>query len=522
MVISSSAEQAHQNVPVIVMADLAAPAIRVSSNPFMKNALRVVGRVLTAVAFVGAITFVFVRMLPLNATTAGFFYLVAILTIATVGGLVESTIASIVAMLCFNFFFLPPVGTFTIADPQNWVALFAFLATSLVASQLSARAKRRTEEAVARQHEMEKLYSVSRALLLTDSTRPMGNQIVQSVAQAFGFSGVALYERNSNEVYRAAEGDLGDLDRKLREAALRSTSFRDEETGFTIAPVRLGGQPIGSLAIRDASLSDAALQSLLNLVAIGLERVLSQDALNRAEIARRSEELKSTLLDAIAHEFKTPLTSIKAVTTDLLSDDANQLPERQRELVSIADEGTDRLSKLVTEAIQLARIEGGQFRLNRGIHLPSALASAALRQMKSFTEGRDIHVSIAENLPPVWVDSDLIQMVISHLLDNALKYSPSGSPIGIEAHFIDGRVTISMSDQGPGISEDEQSRIFEKFYRGKEEGHLKGSGMGLAIAREIMSAHGEKIWVASSPGKGSKFVFSLPIASEGAPTNERR
>src|SRR5215472_8199558 len=125
MVISSPAEaQTHQDVSVIAMADLAAPAIRVSWNPLIKNALRIVGRVLAAVAFVSAVTFVFVRVLPLNATTAGFLYLVAILTIATVGGLVESTIASIVAMLCFNFFFLPPVGTFTIADPQNWVALF--------------------------------------------------------------------------------------------------------------------------------------------------------------------------------------------------------------------------------------------------------------------------------------------------------------------------------------------------------------------------------------------------------------
>jgi two-component system, OmpR family, sensor histidine kinase KdpD len=511
MPISSPAEaHAHQDVTVTAMAALAALAIQVFGDRFKKNALRVVGRVLAAVSFVGAITFVFFRVLPLTATTAGFFYLVAILTIATVGGLVESTIASIVAMLCFNFFFLPPVGTFTIADPQNWVALFTFLATSLVASQLSARAKRKTEEAVARQHEMEKLYSISRALLLTDPTRPMGNQIVQSVVQAFGFSAVALYERNSNEVYRAADGDLPDLDTKLRQAALRSTSFRDEENDFAIIPVRLGGQPIGSLAIRGSCLSDAALQSLLNLVAIGLERALSQETVNRAEVARRSEELKSTLLDALAHEFKTPLTSIKAVTTDLLSD---HLPDHQRELVTVADEGTDRLSKLVTDAIQLARIEGGQFRLNRGIHLPKVLVSAALGQMKPFTDGRGISVFVAEDLPPVWVDANLIQMVITHILDNALKYSPTGSPIAFAARATDGRVVISISDRGPGIREDEQSRIFEKFYRGRRESNLKGSGMGLAIAREIVKVHGGEIWVASRAGEGSEFSFSLPVAA---------
>ena len=266
--------------------------------------MRLAGRILVALGFIAAITFIFFRVLPVNATTTGFFYLVAILLIATAGGLVESTVASVVAMLCFNYFFLPPVGTFTIADPQNWVALFAFLATSLTASQLSVRAKRRTKEAIERQHEMERLYSVSRALLLTDPTRPMANQIVQNIAQAFEFPAVALYDRNSNEIYRAADGDLGEIEVKLREAALRSSSFRDGNTRFTITPIRLGGRPIGSLAIRDASLSDAALQSLLNLVAIGLERALSQEAVNRAEVARRSEELKSTLLDAIAHEFK--------------------------------------------------------------------------------------------------------------------------------------------------------------------------------------------------------------------------
>ena len=505
-------------------ANSARPEMHSVFRQVFRRVIRLVSRVLASLALIAAITFVFFRVLPVNATTTGFFYLVAILTIATVGGLVESTVASIFAMLCFNFFFLPPVGTFTIADPQNWVALFAFLATSLTASQLSARAKRKTGEAIARQHEMERLYSLSRALLLTDSRRPMANQVVQNIARAFEFPAVILYDRSSNEIYRAADGqgDFLEIDAKLREAALRSTSFRNGGSDFTIIPIRLGGRPIGSLAIRDSSLSDAALQSLLNLVAIGMERAASQEAVNRAEISRRSEELKSTLLDAIAHEFKTPLTSIKAVTTDLLSGPANQLAQHQRELVSIADEGTDRLSKLVNEAIQLARIEGGQFQLNRGIHAPRALISAALRQMKPFTEGREIKLSVSDNLPPVWVDADLIQIVITHLLDNALKYSPSSSPIAIDAYSSEDRVIIRIADQGPGISEEEQPRIFEKFYRGKGERNIKGSGMGLSIAREIMSAHGEEIWVTSKLGKGSEFDFSLPIAGEGATANERR
>ncbi len=493
-------------------ADNAVPEAYLPFRRFGKGAIHLAGRVLGALGLVAAITFLCFHLLHVNATTTGFVYLVAILMIATAGGLVESTITSIAAMLCFNYYFFPPIGTFTIANPQNWVALFAFLATSLTASQLSARAKRRTKEAIARQHEMEKLYSLSRTLLLTDVARPMANQIVQHVAQAFEFSAVGLYDRKSNEIYRAVEGEWPVIDNQLRDVAFRSTFFRDEHTGVIITPIRLGRQPIGSLAIRGSSLSDAALNSLLNIVAIGLERALSQEAVNRAEVARQSEELKSTLLDAIAHEFKTPLTSIKAVTTDMLSDPASELRQHQRELVSIADEGVDRLSKLVTEAIQLARIEGGTFRLNRGVHSSPSLILAALRQMKALTDGREIKLSVADDLPPVWVDEDLIQMVITHLLDNALKYSPSSSPISIAARAEDGRVIVSVSDRGPGISEEEQPRLFEKFYRGKGDRSLKGSGMGLAIAREIMAAHDEQIWVVSQPGQGSEFRFSLPVA----------
>ena len=241
--------------------------------------------------------------------------------------------------------------------------------------------------------------------------------------------------------------------------------------------------------------------------------------MNRAKVARQSEELKSTLLDAIAHEFKTPLTSIKAVTTDLLSEPAGELQQHHRELIGIADEGTDRLSRLVTDAIQLARIEGGTFRLHREVLFPAALAASALRQMKSLTDGRQITVTAADDLPLASVDADLIRMVITHLIDNALKYSPPGSPLAIGARVGEtaahNKVIVYVTDRGPGIAEEEQPRIFEKFYRGGSERNLTGTGMGLAIARAIVRAHGEDIWVTSKPGQGSEFAFSLPVARAG-------
>jgi two-component system sensor histidine kinase KdpD len=491
--------------------------IRSVSGGFLRQAGYLTLRLLLALSLVAAITFIFFRVIHVNATSVGFFYLVAILVIATVGGLIEATVSSIVAMLCFNFFFFPPIGTFTIADPQNWVALFAFFSTALTASQLSARLKRQRREALNRQHEMERLYALSRAILLTDATQPTAKQIAHQIANAFECPGVALFDRNTRDIYLAgpqAFPDLNALDAQLRHSALQSNVHREGDE-FLITPIRLGGEPIGSLALAHTFLSDAALQSLLNLVAVGLEKARAQEQANRAQVARQSEELKSTLLDAIAHEFKTPLTSIKAVTTDLLSNPDESLSHQQRGLVAIADEGADRLDRLVTEAIQLARIEGGKFQLNRGIQFPSSLISAALRQTKSLTDGRDLKVKLADDLPLVFVDAELIVLIIVHLIDNAVKYSRPGGPITVGAQVSEQGVIIRVTDQGSGISLDDQTHIFDKFYRGSNGQHLKGTGMGLAIAREIIRAHGEEIWVTSNPGQGSEFCISLPIAPAG-------
>jgi two-component system sensor histidine kinase KdpD len=497
------------------MADEASGRIERSSLLWV-GSMRIAGRlalqILISLGLVAAITVTFVRLIHANATTVGFSYLIVILMIASTWGFIESTVASVVAMLCFNYFFFPPIGTFAVADPHSWVALFAFLATSLTASQLSVRAKRRTKEAVDRQREIERLYTLSRSILLTEPTQPLAKQIARQIAQLFGFSVVAVYDRNSGETYRSDSGGLPDIEAKLRNAALQSAVFEDPTGKVIVTPVRLGAESIGSLALQGASLSDAALQSLLNLVAIALEKVRAQEAVNRAEVTRQSEELKSTLLDAIAHELKTPLTSIKAVTTDLL-DPASGLQQQYRELVTIADGGADRLSRLVTEAIQLARIEGGKFTLNKEIHFPSSLVSGVLRQMKSLTEGRDIKLDVPEELPAVMVDAELVQMVIRQLIDNALKYSPAAGSITIRAQAVNGQMNISVSDQGPGIPQSEQARIFERFYRNvKDHPRIKGTGMGLTIAREILRAHGCEIWVKSIPGKGSEFCFSLPIA----------
>jgi two-component system sensor histidine kinase KdpD len=474
-------------------------------------------RIAIVAGIVAAITWICFRAVSVNATTAGFAYLVAILFIAAKWGLVESITASIFAVLCFNFFFLPPVGTFSIADPQNWVALFAFLATSVTASRFSMQARRRTQEALDSQREMERLYALSRSILLIGPAQPVPKQLATQIAQGFSASAVALYDGGSGTIYRSGPEDFPDPHDQLRQAASQGTLFRDEATGTVVTAIRLGGQPIGSVGVRGAALSDSVLQGLANLIAIGLERARTQEAASKAEAARQSDELKSTLLDALAHEFKTPLTSIKAASTAMLSSSMLK-PEQQRELISVVDEEADRLSVLVTEAIQMARIEAGRVHLERESYPLQELVESALDKLRPMVRERSIDVKLAPDLPPVWVDRELIEIALRQLIDNALKYSPRDTPVSVAAESSDGRVIVSVADHGPGIPEEEQSRIFEKFYRAEASRHqIPGAGLGLVIAREIIQVHGGEIWVESKPNEGSSFRFSLPAVSPARP-----
>jgi len=469
-------------------------------------------RLAGSLALVAITTLVCRSWISVNSTTAGFAYLLGILAIATTWGLIESVIASVAAMLCFNFFFLPPIGKLTISDPQNWVALFAFLATALAASHLSDREKKQADEAKGRQRETEQLYALSRAILLTDPSQSVGSQAARHISEIFECPGVALYDAQTAEVFRGGADDLLDIEPKLKQVAVQGNNFVDPP--LFAAAILLGGQPIGSLALKGSRLSDGALQALLNLVAIALERVRMEETANRADAARQSEEFKSTLLDAIAHEFKTPLTSIKAASTSLLYDSPALSPQF-RELASIIDEETDRMNQLVTEAVRMSQIDAGKIRLERELlDVPQVLARV-LQHFESQASGRIMRLNPSPNLPQVSADSELLSLALRQLIDNALKYSPPASPIGIVADLEGERVVIRVHDRGPGIPERERERIFDKFYRRRGvKDQVPGTGLGLYIAREILRTHGGDLWIEGEPAEGSEFCAALPVRKE--------
>jgi two-component system sensor histidine kinase KdpD len=479
-------------------------------NPAMLTSLRQrIARIAAAIAIIAAITLLFYRWLPVNATTAGFAYLIGVLVIGANWGLTEAIIGSVLAVLCFDFFFLPPVWEFSIAESQDWIALFSFLVTSITASRLSAQARRRADEAQDSKEEMERLYALSRSILLTDAGQPISKQLTGLVARTFAAQAVALFDRSSGEIHRGGPEEFPALDEQLRAAALTGTQV--ESGGCVITAIRLGSEPIGSLGIAGVALSDSALQGVANLVAIGLEKARAQEAATRAEAARQSDELKSLLLDAIAHEFKTPLTTIKASTTALLSRRLEST-EQQRSYLTLVDEETDRLNGLVSDAIQMARLEAGHVQLRLEQVDLAECARRALNKMRPLCDDHAVDIVFPSGAPRVPADPDLMELTLRQLIGNALKYGGHRTPIHISGQVENGKMVVAVRDQGPGIAVADLPRIFDRFYRaGQTKNHVPGAGLGLFIAREIVKAHGGEIWAESKVGSGSIFRFSLPL-----------
>ncbi len=467
---------------------------------------------------IAALTAIFLLTLVLrvatavNATTVGFAYLITILLIAASWGIVESVLASVLAALCFSYFFLPPSG-FAIAAVEDWVALAAFLVSSLIAGELSDRARRRTLEASTRQLEMEKLYALSRSIMLMDGTEAIEAQLAKELAIICEIPSVGLYDRVAGIVYSGGKEPLGGVESRLRETAFSDSVFKDERTSTVFAPITLAGQTVGSVALQGGDFSKTALSALTNLLAITLEHARSREIAMRAQAARQSEQFKSTLLDGLAHEFKTPLTSIRAATTALLGENVSDTAQ-QLELLTIVDQEAERLSRLVTEATHVARIEAGKIDLNREWHTIGVLIQNVLVETELRRDGRRVNVSIDKDLPRVRMDGDLIQLALRQLVDNALKYSPRKSAIDICAKLSDENLTISVHNEGEPLSETEQVRIFDKFYRGQNvRRQVAGTGMGLSVARDILLAHGGDVYLNGSNQRGTEFVLAIPVAA---------
>jgi two-component system, OmpR family, sensor histidine kinase KdpD len=446
-----------------------------------------------------------------NPTTVALTFLLAILIVSATWGLRYAVTMAIIATLLFNYFFLPPVGTFTIADPQNWVSLFAFLVTAVIASQLAERARREALDANRRRREVERLYAFSQQLLIADNVVELLNTLPRHVVESFGVDAAALFVSGRSDIYRSGPAS-GPLDsERLKSVTARGDPMIESQRHLFFVPLRLGVRTVGALGISGGMLSRETLEAVGSLAAIAIERAGAVENLTKAEAAKEGEKLRSALLDSVTHEFRTPLTSIKASVTSLLSD-AKLDSTQRRELLTVIDEESDRLNRLVGEAAEMAQLDAGGFELQREPHQIKEVIERALEESKQVLSGHPVEIVIPQQIPAVRVDLERMKEVLSHLLENAGKYSPAGTPIRITAESKDKRLTVNVSDRGPGIDDFEQALIFDKFYRGRDQRtRIQGTGMGLAIAKAIVEAHGGTIGVTSQLGSGSVFYFSLPV-----------
>jgi len=474
-------------------------------------------RALASAAALAAITFTYTRWLDVtNATTVALTYLLVVLVVAATSRLWVAVITSLLAMFCINFFFLAPVGTLTIADPRNWVALVAFLAVSLVASHLSSIARARTDEALARRDEVARLFDISRDIfLLTDGEEAI-TPLANLIARRFDLGYVAICLPHGGD-WRVGEGGplLLTLDRSTLGEAMMSSGQHTvvEADGHTVrlVPLHFGSRAVGVLAAAGRPIDSGTLDALGGMAAMAVERAQFFEERKAAEVARRGEALKSALLASLGHDLRTPLTAIRVAATNLRASWPNDGERLEQSALILTEVG--RLTHLFQNILEMARIDAGAIGTDfRWVH-PSEIIAAARDQVGDALDRHPVHVE-AESDQLVRVDPRLTATVMAHLLENAAQYTPPGSAVDVVAVVTGEELVLQVRDRGPGIAASDLPHIFERFYRGAEaKARASGTGMGLSIARGLLGAERGRIVVencSAVAGGGARFTVVVP------------
>jgi two-component system, OmpR family, sensor histidine kinase KdpD len=460
-----------------------------------------------------------------NATTVALGYLLVTLFVASLGNLAVAVATSLAATLCFNYFFLPPVGNLTIADPHNWVALVAFLIVSVVASRLSATARARTQEALERRNELTRLFDVTRDILLTTEREGALEAIARHVARRFELDTVAICVPGG-EGWTVHQGgaaapviDTADLDRAFASAAgavefdARTRAYGGHReiassgAPLVVVPVRIGTRAIALLATGGRRLEPGTRDAIAGIVAIALERSQFLEERRGAELSQQRAELSSALLASLSHDLRTPLTAIRTAISNL---DSAALPEDQRRgQAHVAAIELERLTRLFDEILDMARIDAGTVRPRRSWTTPAEVVEAALNHSATALAGRDLRVDASDE-EAVEIDPRLASSALSHLLENAARYASDG-PIDVRAWTDAEGLRVEVRDRGPGLQPHELERLFEPFYRGELfRSQMPGTGMGLAITRGLVAADGGRVWAENLQPRGAAFTIAVP------------
>jgi two-component system sensor histidine kinase KdpD len=461
-----------------------------------------------------------------NPTVVGLSYLLIVVLVAAVSTLRVAIATSVLALLTLNYFFMPPVGTLRLEDPQNWVALLVFLTVSVIASRLSLVARSRADEALARRDELSRLFDLSRDILLTTDSREAIDELARHMARRFGFDyvGVCLPEPDGWRVHASSEAvtlDRPELDRALAtargvlefDAVTRSygghrTLTLPDGTDATLVPLRLGMRAVGLLAAAGRRVEPGTLDAIAGLAAIAIERAKMLEERRDAERVRQGAELKSALLASLGHDLKTPLTAIAVAAGNLRAAGASD--ELRRDQLDVIGLEVARLNRLFENIVDMARIETGAIDAEREWVHPADIVDAAVRQVQHTLMNHPLELDV-DTPESARVDPRLTSTALAHLLENAGQYAPAGTPITVTAKIDEAGLTLGVRDRGPGITPQDLAHLFEQFYRGAGARHRSfGTGMGLAIARGLLAAEGGRVWAENHPDGGACFTVSIP------------
>lgn len=502
---------------------------------------------LASVALMGAVIGL---LLPvLHVANLYMLYLVAVLAIAITFGRGPAILSSVAAFLSFNWFFIEPQHTFIIADPGEWIALLVFLVTAGVTGQLAATQRQRAEEAEQRQREAVVLYDVVRLMsepALDSALRAVAERLRDELAlggvaiEIIEDTGVSkrveagddrarlLFEHRSGTAIRlmgqdrqpSAEG-RGAPGKWIRVVPPRTAGRGTARASglLQVVPIRVQGRRAGELLLapgpgysRFGAADDRLLSAVATQLGLAVERAILQREATETEILRRTDDLKTALLNAVSHDLRTPLTSIITSAGSLRQRDVAWTGEEQQELAMTIEEEAKRLNQIVGNLLNLSRMEGGSLHPEMGWYDLGALIDDVAGRLRRLTEENRIAVDVPDDLPPVLLDYIEIDQVLSNLIENATKHTPPGTEISVSARNDGARIRVEVADRGPGIPAGVMPRLFDPFFTTGDYGpRPKGVGLGLAVARGLVEAHGGQLWAENQPEGGARFVFTLPL-----------
>ncbi len=472
---------------------------------------------------------------PTNLTML---YLLAVVIIALQWGRGPAILAATLAVAAFDFFFVPPYFSFAVADTQYLLTFAALLVVGLVVSTLASRTREQAQAARRRESYTAALHALSGELAGTSEPDAIMQAIARHIAATFSRS-VALFLPDGEELQPrlvTQEFPLHEHERALARWVFRHGkpagygTDRLPEASARYLPLKTARGTVGVLGVQPtaaktplSSEQRRLLDAFASQAALAIERAELAEEAHRGDVMRETERLQTALLNSISHDLRTPLASITGALSSLVDPTATVGESTRRELLENAKEEADRLNHLLGNLLDMNRLEAGAVRLRVEPSDVEDLVGTALAQLGDAAQRRDIRVMLPPDLPLIPMDFALVTQALVNLLDNAMKYSPAGAPIEIRTRPDVGAVQVRIEDRGSGIPSEDLTRIFDKFYRIQREWAKRGVGLGLAISKGIIEAHGGRIWAENRPGGGSIVAFTLPtgapapVASRGHP-----